>query len=45
MIDVDDVSRAYAAEFYRMFNKHFLDHDLIKTLMRGIEPSFSLKDY
>lgn len=30
VIDVSDVSRAYAIEFYRMFNKNFIDVPLMK---------------
>lgn len=45
VIDVSDVSRAYAAEFYRMFNKNFLDRDLILNLKKGIDSKFNLKDY
>ena len=41
-IDVSDVTRAYAQEFYRMFNKNFLDVDLIKRFQSNIDKNLDL---
>lgn len=32
-------------EFYRMFNKNFLDNDLISNLRENMDTNFNLKDF
>jgi len=32
-------------EFYRMFNKNFLDNDLINSLRENMDTSFDLKEF
>eukprot|EP00825_Cyclidium_porcatum_P042293 TRINITY_DN5762_c0_g1_i8.p1 TRINITY_DN5762_c0_g1~~TRINITY_DN5762_c0_g1_i8.p1 ORF type:complete len:311 (+),score=50.60 TRINITY_DN5762_c0_g1_i8:910-1842(+) len=45
VIDVSEVSRVYAAEFYRMFNKNFLDYSIIESQKKNINSSFNIKEY
>lgn len=44
-IDSSDVCRAYAMEFYRMFNKIFLDKDLLENLKEKMNNSFSIDKF
>lgn len=45
MIDVKDVSKAYAAEFYRMFYKNFVDTDIMKEMLLKIANNFEPNNY
>lgn len=44
-IDVNQVSKAYENEFYRMFNKNFVDKDTLTSELSKIDTKFEIELY
>lgn len=44
-IEVNDVSKAYAGEFYRMFSKNFIDKDTLTVEYNKINMEFDISKY
>ncbi|KAL4507061.1 hypothetical protein ABPG72_001854 [Tetrahymena utriculariae] len=45
VIDVSEVSKAYEGEFYRMFNKNFIDKPTLTAELQKIDCTFDIEKY